>query len=144
MFIAAISNKRYSDAAILDNTVYSVVSKPANKLSPSGDPHDFYSLSRYFWPDATNTSAMYVRIDGQVNPEVHKIILDNNKIYTVPDSTYFKTVKTDVFKLSLTYFFSGDEKYALKATQRLRDWYINNATRMNPNLNYDSWVIGIE
>lgn len=60
----------------------------------------------------------------------------------MPDSTYFKVVKTDVFKLALTYFFTGQEQYALKATQRLRDWFINSVTAMNPNLNYASWVIG--
>lgn len=59
----------YSNAAILDTTVYAVTAKPANELPPSGDAHDFYSLSRYYWPN-TNGSALYVRIDGLVNPEV--------------------------------------------------------------------------
>lgn len=60
--------KAYSDAAILDNTIYSVTAKPSNALPPSGDIRDFYSLSRYYWPSAN--SSLYTRIDGSVNPEV--------------------------------------------------------------------------
>lgn len=36
---------------------------------PSGDKHDYFSLSIYFWPDGESENGLpYVPRDGQVNP----------------------------------------------------------------------------
>ena len=43
-------------------------------VPPSGDKHDFYSLSRYWWPDPNKPDGLpYIRKDGEVNPEILKI-----------------------------------------------------------------------
>ena len=45
--------------------------------------------------------------------------------------------------LALAYYFKGDESYAAKADQLLKAWFIDTATRMNPNLEYAEYVPGV-
>jgi hypothetical protein len=45
--------------------------------------------------------------------------------------------------LSLAYYFTGNEAYAAKAAQTLRAWFMDSATRMNPNLQYAQAVLGV-
>ena len=103
------------------------------KTAVSGDKHDYLSLSRYFWPDPTKEDGLpYVSRDGVSNPELEK--LDRPKIAAMA-----KGVTT----LSLAWFFSGDERYAQKAVEMLRVWFLDKATRMNPNMNYAQIVPGL-
>jgi hypothetical protein len=126
---------RFGDAAILDTTIYSVTNKPSNQLPPSGSQNDFYSLARFYWPSQNGAIfgvVNYERREGQTNPE----------IYDLPDSTWIQVMIDDVFHCSMAYFFTGNEAYAQKATQRLRDWFLDEATAMRPNLNFANWVKG--
>lgn len=46
----------------------SVVNK--SSIPPSGDKHDYQSLSRYWWPDATQADGLpWIRKDGITNPD---------------------------------------------------------------------------
>src|SRR5438132_4869754 len=57
-----------ADLAVANNSVYSVTLKA--QLPPSGDPHDYMSLARYFWPDPSKPDGLpYIRKDGYSNPE---------------------------------------------------------------------------
>ena len=99
----------------------------------SGDKHDYLSLSRYFWPDPSKPDGLpYVSRDGVSNPELEK--LDRPKL---------AQMATGVTTLSLAWYFSGDERYAEKAAELLRVWFLNKDTRMNPNLNYAQIVPGL-
>ncbi|KAI8802511.1 alginate lyase-domain-containing protein [Cladochytrium replicatum] len=121
---------RYANAAAADTNVYSVTAKVNSLYAPSGDPHDYYSLARYYWP--STAGGQYVRKDGYPNPE----------IYSIPDSAFLDTMMEDVFDCGLAYFFTGNSTYSDRAAQRLRDWFINPATKMNPNLNFANWIKG--
>ncbi|MBN9298153.1 MAG: alginate lyase family protein [Filimonas sp.] len=101
---------------------------------PSGDKHDYMSMAPYFWPDPTKPDGKpYIRKDGERNPEINKIT----------DKSNMGTIERACRYLSLAYYFTGDEKYAVKGTQLLQFWFIDKATRMNPNLNYAQAVPGV-
>ena len=96
-------------------------------LPPSGDKHDYMSLAPYYWPDPAKPDGLpYIRKDGQTNPEVHDY----------KDKEYMPALCDAVHTLALAYYFSDDNTYAEHAAKLLRDWFLDEATRMNPNLNY--------
>lgn len=47
-----------------------------------------------------------------------------------------------VYRLSLAYYFSGEEKYAQKATELIRVWFIDKKTKVNPNLRFAQHIPG--
>ena len=115
---------------VLQRQPLSVMMK--EKVPASGDKHDYLSLSRYFWPDPTKPDGLpYISRDGVSNPELER--LDRPKL---------AQMATGVTTLSLAWYFSGDERYAQKATELLRVWFLNKDTRMNPNLNHAQIVPG--
>ena len=110
----------------------SVVTK--TPTPPSGDKHDYMSQAPYFWPDPTRPNGLpYVRRDGERNPELDKIT-DHHTLDLMEAATR---------TLSIAYYFSGNEDYAAKATQLLRAWFLDPATRMNPNLEYAQFIPGV-
>jgi hypothetical protein len=104
-----------------------------NRVPPSGDKHDFVSQAPYFWRE-TNADGVvkYVRHDGERNPESN---LDS-------DAGRLGGVLSNVSTLGLAYYFTGNDKYAAKASEFLRVFFLNPATKMNPNLNFGQGVPG--
>lgn len=101
--------------------------------APSGDRHDYVSLARYFHPDTTKADGLpYVNRDGITNPEIN--LWDRNRLGATAHR---------VATLALAYHFSDDERYATKAAELLKVWFLNPATRMNPNLEYAQMVPGL-
>jgi len=101
-------------------------------VAPTGDKHDYVSMGPYWWPDPSKPDGLpYIRKDGQRNPELEK--LDRLKIDKLS-----KGVRT----LSYAYYFSGEEKYAQKAVEFLKIWFLDSKTKMNPNLNYGQMIPG--
>jgi len=101
-------------------------------IPASGSKHDYVSLARYAWPDETQPNGLpYVMRDGVSNPELKKF--DRNKLSAMANAVY---------RLSLAYYFSGEEKYAQKATELIRVWFIDKKTKVNPNLRFAQHVPG--
>lgn len=106
----------------------------ATSSRPSGDPHDYISLSTYYWPDPAKPDGLpWVSKDGQRNPEI-----DSPKYCKVP----LQSVCKHVTSLALAWYFTGKEPYAAHATLLLRGFFLDSATKMNPNLNYGQFVPG--
>jgi hypothetical protein len=104
-----------------------------SKTPASGNKHDYMSQARYFWPDPSKPDGLpYITRDGESNPELE--LLDRNRLGEMAER---------VTTLSLAWYFSGEEKYAQKATDLIRVWFFNKATKMNPNLNYAQMVPGL-
>ena len=109
---------------LLDFAPLSVMDKEAT--AASGDKHDYLSQARYAWPDPLQPNGLpYINRDGVSNPEIER--LDRNALG--------KTASA-IRNLSLAWYFSDNEKYAEKAVELIRVWFLDKDTRMNPNMEY--------
>lgn len=109
---------RYMNEKPITLTAY-----PATRSA--GGPHDYYSEADYFWPDPQNPNGPYINRDGQSNP------------------SNFNDHRHALIRLSIqepalvaAFIVSGDKKYADHAIDHLRAWFVDDATKMNPNLQY--------
>src|SRR5262245_29546956 len=125
--VKVICKEADKSLALSPPTVMSKKSTP-----PSGDRHDYMSLSPYWWPDPTKSDGKpYIRKDGLVNPERANYDLDGlDQVCKAADS------------LGLAYYLTGDEQYAEKCAQLIRVWFLDDATRMNPNVQFAQFVPG--
>jgi hypothetical protein len=111
---------------------FSVMQK--SRVPPSGDRHDFFSLAPYWWPDPAKPKGLpYIRRDGEVNPESKRDV----------DDGPFGQMHTSVATLVQAYQATGEERFAARAALLLRVWFLDPATRMNPNLTYGQAVPGL-
>ncbi len=103
----------------------------ANPRSPGG-PHDFSSEGDYWWPDPKNPDGPYIRRDGETNPAN---FLAHRRL------TF--AFARDVGALTAAYDLTHEERFAEAAVQHLRVWFVDPATRMNPNLQYAQSIKGV-
>jgi hypothetical protein len=121
-----------ADKILKEGKLYSVMHK--KKSPPSGDKHDYMSQAPYWWPDSTKKDGLpYIRKDGQRNPE----------IYLISDSDEMDELEDDTEVLGLAYYFTKDEKYAKFCSKLIKTWFLDKATRQNPNFNYSQGIPGI-
>ncbi len=128
---SALQNLVAEAEKTLKSGPYSVTDK--TKVPPSGDKRDYMSVGPYWWPDSTKPDGLpYIRKDGQVNPER----------FSIKDADYHGNLCRDVFRLSLAWYFTGEAKYSDHAAKLLKVWFLDEQTRMNPNLNFGQAIPG--
>ena len=129
--VAAIERAR-----VLRNAAKYLNEKPVTVTASSsprstGGKHDYFSEGDYWWPDPKNPDAPYIQRDGMSNPDnfnAHREALIRLSLI-VPS-------------LAAAYKLTRDHKYADHAARHLRAWFIDEATRMNPNLQYAQAIHG--
>ncbi len=105
---------------------WSVMDK--TKVAASGNKHDFYGIGIYLWPDPTKKDSLpYLSLDGNENPASQGPAYDDNR---------HQTMQACVEQLGIAYYFTGNAKYAQRIDTLVKVWFIDTATRMNPNMNY--------
>ncbi len=131
--VAAIDRGRILKAADAALTLEPVtITKFPAKLSEGG-PNDFYSNGDYWWPNPNTTNGLpYVQRDGQTNPENFN---EHRKCIV--------KLRDAVAALGAAYNITSDDRYAVKAAQLLRVFFIDPATRMNPHLRYAQAIPGV-
>lgn len=96
-----------------------------------GGLHDFFSEADYSWPDPANPDGPYKGRDGYTNPDnfnEHRFALNRMSMI--------------VANLASAWILTGEQKYADAILPHLYAWFINEDTRMNPNMKYAQAVHG--
>ncbi|MGB2806522.1 MAG: alginate lyase family protein, partial [Sedimentisphaerales bacterium] len=128
----ALKSLRLEADDALKQGPFSVMDK---KLTPpSGDKHDYISLGPYWWPDPKKPDGLpYIRRDGRVNPEART---------NETDRPAFGRMTSAIQALAPAWYFTNHEPYAVHAAILLRTWFLDPATKMNPNLQFGQAIPG--
>jgi len=97
----------------------------------AGGRHDFFSEADYWWPDSLNPTGPYVQKDGQTNPAN----FSEHRLAMIRFSQL-------VGNLASAYLLTKDNKFAFKAIQHCKAWYVDTATKMNPSLLFAQAIKG--
>ena len=118
-----------ADVALTSEPV-SVVANAALKKNA----HEYHSVGPYWWPDPGKPpeGLPYVWKPGQVNPD------RKNR----GDYLNLKNVVCSVSTLSLAYWFTRNETYAMHAATLMKVWYLDEKTRMLPHLDFAQEIPG--
>jgi hypothetical protein len=103
----------------------------ASSPRSAGGKHDFFSEGDYWWPDPKNPDGPYIQRDGMSNP-------DN----FVKHRRAMIRLSLIVPALAAAYKITRDRKYRDHAASHLRAWFVEDATRMSPNLQYAQAIKG--
>ncbi len=98
-----------------------------------GGIHDYYSNGDYWWPDpATPDGLPYIRRDGETNPDnfdLHRQIL--------------RAMGTYVVHLACGWLLTGRQDFAGQAVRLLKEFFLDEETRMNPSLDFAQAIPGV-
>ena len=98
----------------------------------SGDKNDYYSNGDYWWPDPEKEDGLpYIRRDGETNPDnfdQHRLLL--------------RKLRKMLVSLTAAYMISNDDKYVEKAILILKEFFLDQESKMNPHLLYAQAIPG--
>jgi len=113
----------------MKNPLYSVTFSESRAVS--GNPHDYYSEGPYWWPDPKNPGGPFIRRDGEFYPghmNTHRRDMEK--------------MTCDAYILSAAGYLLGRQDCTARANQIIRTWFLDEATKMNPHLNYAQAIFG--
>jgi Alginate lyase len=99
--------------------------------SPGG-LHDFFSQADYFWPNPTDPNGPYINRDGESNPANF-----------VGHRKAMIALSVQMPALTAAWLLTHDPRYGSCAADHPRAWFVDPATRMNPNLEFSQGVKGV-
>jgi hypothetical protein len=130
--VAAIDRERILKAASAALTLEPITITRFRAKFCEGGPNDFYSNGDYWWPDPTKPDGLpYLQRDGETNPgnfNEHR--------------TAMRSLRDAVAALGAAYQVTGEDRYAMKAAELLRVFFLDPTTRMNPHLNFAQAIPG--
>ncbi|KZP31198.1 chondroitin AC/alginate lyase, partial [Athelia psychrophila] len=114
-------------------------------LPPSQDPHDFLSFAPYHWPNCNWcshgtthlimiawTTCPYIARDGRVNPDV--------RLLNAPAAINFAA--QSILYNAVAYALQKTSAYSSAAVAFIDAFFLEPATKMNPNMNFGQVVRG--
>ena len=121
---------------VLEQAAWAMQQEPVTvtaetSVRSAGGKHDFYSEGDYWWPDPKSVDSPYIQKDGLTNPGnfiAHRLAMIR-----------FSRI---VGALASAYKITGDEKYVRQALKHCLAWFVNEETKMNPNLLYAQAIKG--
>jgi hypothetical protein len=97
----------------------------------AGGRHDFFSEGDYWWPDPANPDGPSIQRDGLSNT--------NNFV----EHRYAMVRLSEIIgTLGSAYVLTREDKYVRQAVKHLKAWFVQDGTRMNPNLLYGQAIKG--
>jgi hypothetical protein len=116
-------------ARCLHEEPLTITAFPCNRSA--GGKHDFFSEGDYWWPDPKNPDGPYIQRDGLSNT--------NNFV----EHRYAMVRLSEIVgTLGSAYVLTGDDKYVHHVVKHLKAWFVDEDTRMNPNLLYGQAIKG--
>lgn len=70
--------------------------------------------------------------DGEFNPDF-RLVNNTGDFWAVSDAIFYN---------ALSWAINGSDTFAINTARFIDVWFINNNTRMNPNLNYGQMIRG--
>ncbi len=121
---------------VLDKANWAMQQQPTTVTAQTstrsaGGIHDFYSEGDYWWPNPVSVDSPYIQKDGMTNP-------DNFIAHRLAMIRFSQVVGA----LAAAYRITGDHKYVQHALLHCKAWFVDSATRMNPNLLYSQAIKG--
>jgi len=117
---------------LCEQSIPAVTDKRPTPQSPSSDPHDYVSVGTYWWPNPDTADGLpYVKRDGLLSPD-----------FALYDRPRWDAAADAMVQTMRAAFLLRDRAFAHNAVQRLRTWFLNPDTRMNPHLNHAQFIPG--
>ena len=130
--IAAVEKARVLAAAHKYLNEKPVTITASRSSRSAGGLHDFFSEGDYWWPDPKDPSGPFIQRDGMTNPENF-----------VEHRRALMRLSLQLPALAAAWKLTGKKAYASKAAEHLQAWFVDEKTRMNPNLQYAQAIKGI-
>ena len=129
--VAAFDRDRVLNAADQYLQQKPITITAATSSRSAGRRHDYFSEGDYWWPDPDNPGGPYIQRDGMSNPDN----FNNHR-------RFLMRLSVQVPALVAAWRITGERRYANKAAEHLRAWFIDESTRMNPHLKYAQAIHG--